>query len=116
RWRLGAPPPPTAPAPAAGGGARVSCAENKWRAQRYGIHGTFVDERSGCAVRVPDMVDDLLDDVLPDSEALDCVPEVLRCRAIANGGTSADAQLAVFDAETKSAGRGAALAAVSDWL
>ena len=50
------------------------------------------------------------------SEALGCVTEVLRCRAIANGGTSADAQLAVFDAETKSAGRGAALAAVSDWL
>ena len=95
---------------------RAIIVENKWRAQRYGIHGTFVDERSGCAVRVPDMVDDLLDDVLPDAEALGCVPEVLRCRAIANGGTSADAQLAVFDAETKSAGRGAALAAVSDWL
>jgi carboxylate-amine ligase len=95
---------------------RAIIVENKWRAQRYGIHGTFVDERSGCAVRVPDMVDDLLDDVLPDAEALGCVPEVLRCRAIANGGTSADAQLAVFDAETKSAGRRAALAAVSDWL
>jgi glutamate---cysteine ligase / carboxylate-amine ligase len=95
---------------------RAIIVENKWRAQRYGTHGTFVDERSGCAVRVPDMLDDLLDDLLPDAEALGCAPEVLRCRTIANGGTSADAQLAVFNAEAKSAGHGAALAAVANWL
>ena len=95
---------------------RAIIVENKWRAQRYGIHGTLVDERSGCAHRVPDVLDELLDDVLADAEALGCMPEVLRCRAIANGGTSADAQLAVFDAEAKSAGRSAALAAVADWL
>ena len=89
---------------------------NKWRAQRYGIHGTFADPHGTGAITVPDMVDDALDDVLPDAEALGCAEELLRCRAIVSEGTSADVQLAVFDAHAKRAGRTAALAAVADWL
>jgi carboxylate-amine ligase len=95
---------------------RAIIVENKWRAQRYGIHGTFVHERVGCAQSVADVLDEIVDDVLPDAEALGCVPEVLRCRTIATSGTSADAQLAVFAAHAKNGGPGAALAAVADWL
>ena len=74
---------------------RAIVVENKWRAQRYGIHGTFVTEDG--AIPVADIVAQVLDDVLPDAEALNCVDEIERCRTIAGAGTSADAQLAVFD-------------------
>jgi carboxylate-amine ligase len=95
---------------------RAIIIENKWRAQRYGIHGTFVDERGGGAVSVADLVDEVLDDVLVDAEALGCADEVARCRTIVFGGTSADVQLALFEAHAKSAGPVQALAAVTDWL
>jgi carboxylate-amine ligase len=95
---------------------RAIVVENKWRAQRYGIHGTLVPWRGGCAQSVADALDEILDDMLLDAEALGCVPEVLRCRAIVAGGTSADSQLAVFAAHAKNAEPGAALAAVADWL
>lgn len=95
---------------------RALIVENKWRAQRYGIHGTFVDLHAGGAITVPDMLDEVLDDILPDADALGCLDEVLRCRRIVSDGTSADAQLAVFAAHAKDEGRGAALAAVADWL
>jgi carboxylate-amine ligase len=58
----------------------------------------------------------VLDAVLPDAEALGCADEVLRCRAIINGGTSADIQLAIFEAQAKENGPTQALAAVTDWL
>ena len=42
--------------------------------------------------------------------------EINRCRAMAGAGTSADAQLAVFEAHAESQGREAALRAVSEWI
>src|SRR5262249_5285927 len=77
---------------------RAVIVENKWRAQRYGIHGTFADPYGTGAVTVADMVDEAVEDVLPDAEALGCADELLRCRAIVHEGTSADVQLAVFEA------------------
>ena len=93
---------------------RAIVVENKWRAQRYGIHGTFVTENG--AVPVADIVAQVLDDVLPDAEALGCVEEIERCRTIAGAGTSADAQLAVFESHTKNNDHDGALHAVTDWL
>jgi carboxylate-amine ligase len=93
---------------------RAIVVENKWRAQRYGIHGTFVSEHG--AVQVADAVTQVVDDVMPDAEALGCAQELDRCRAIVGSGTSADAQLAVFDSLAKSADRDSALQAVTDWL
>jgi carboxylate-amine ligase len=95
---------------------RAVIIENKWRAQRYGIHGTFADDRGRGALTVSDLLDEVLDAVLPDAEALGCADEVLRCRAIINGGTSADIQLAIFEAQAKENGPTQALAAVTDWL
>ena len=95
---------------------RAVIIENKWRAQRYGIHGTFADDRGRGALTVSDMLDEVLDAVLPDAEALGCADELLRCRAIVNGGTSADIQLAMFDAQSKENGPTKALVAVTDWL
>jgi carboxylate-amine ligase len=95
---------------------RAVIVENKWRAQRYGIHGTFADDRGRGALTVSDLLDDVLDAVLPDAEELGCAAEMLRCRAIVSGGTSADMQLAIFAAQAKSNGHAQALTAVTDWL
>jgi glutamate---cysteine ligase / carboxylate-amine ligase len=95
---------------------RAIVVENKWRAQRYGIDGTFVCEDGSGAVTVEELLEQVLQDVMPDAEALDCATNVERCRAIVGTGTSADAQIAVFEAHEKTGGRERALNAVNDWL
>ncbi|HEY7664857.1 MAG TPA: carboxylate-amine ligase [Xanthobacteraceae bacterium] len=94
--------------------ARAVIVENKWRAQRYGVHGTFVMD--GGAVTVAELLERTIADTAADAAALGCTQEVNRCRAIAGTGTSADVQLAVFDAQRNSAGDAAALAAVTEWI
>lgn len=93
---------------------RAIVVENKWRAQRYGVHGTFVGDRG--AISVADFVEQVLDETAADAEALDCLAEMQRCRDIVGSGTSADAQIAVFQALGKTEGRARALGAVTDWL
>ena len=51
-----------------------------------------------------------------DAEALGCLAEMQRCRTIVGSGTSADAQMAVFEKFGKTEGRARALSAVTDWL
>ena len=75
--------------------ARAIVVENKWRAQRYGVRGTFVSEIG--AVGVAEMLDQLIEEIAPDAEALGCLSELRRCRTIVGAGTSADTQLAVFE-------------------
>jgi carboxylate-amine ligase len=96
---------------------RAIVIENKWRAQRYGVYGTFVDTDGHGAVSVADLLDQVIDSIGRDAQALKCLPEVERCRAIVGSGTSADAQLAVFaEAQGKNDSRNDALRAVTDWL
>jgi carboxylate-amine ligase len=94
--------------------ARAIAVENKWRAQRHGVHGTFVGQDG--AVSVAEMIDRVIEETEADAETLGCGAELDRCRAIANAGTSADAQLAVFHAHGRTEGRAAALCAVTRWL
>jgi carboxylate-amine ligase len=93
---------------------RAIVIENKWRAQRYGVHGTFVTEDG--AATVADMLEQVISDTAPDAAALGCTAEINRCRAIVGAGTSSDAQLAVFDAHSKIGSRDAALRAVTEWI
>ena len=52
-----------------------------------------------------------------DAEALNCLAEVEHCRAIVGGGTSADAQLAVFEeASVTTQSGGEPLDAVNEWI
>lgn len=96
---------------------RAIVVENKWRAQRYGVHGTFVDIGGNGAISVGEMLDQVIAQVKEDAEALQCLDEVMHCRAIVGAGTSADAQLAVFeDAQKRSEDRRAALRAVTNWI
>ena len=95
---------------------RAVIVENKWRAQRYGVHGTFADAGNG-PITVADMLDRAIEQVQADAEALGCLDEVLHCRAIIGEGTSADTQLAVFaGAKERNESRGEALRAVTDWI
>jgi carboxylate-amine ligase len=94
---------------------RAIVVENKWRAQRYGVNGTFATLDGG-AISVAEMLEQVLSDVASDAEALGCSNHVARCRAIVGAGTSADAQLAVFQAHEKNESRERALEAVNDWL
>jgi carboxylate-amine ligase len=66
--------------------------------------------------RVTIQRDRVIEDTAADAVALGCAAEINRCRAIAGAGTSADAQLAVFEAHAQSAGRDGALRAVSEWI
>jgi carboxylate-amine ligase len=93
---------------------RAIVVENKWRAQRYGVQGTFATENG--AVTVAEMLERVIEDTAADAAALGCGAEIDRCRAIVGSGTSADAQLAVFKAHTETKGRDAALRAVTDWI
>ncbi len=95
---------------------RALVVENKWRAQRYGVNGTFVSETGGGAVSVGEMLGQILDEVAEDAEALNCTAEIGRCRAIVGAGTSADAQLAIFDAHRELRNPIGALNAVTDWI
>jgi carboxylate-amine ligase len=97
--------------------SRAVIVENKWRAQRYGIHGTFVDEARPREVPFARWLDQVIEEVADDAIALGCLDEVVRCLAIVAEGTSADAQLKVYrQARDRGAERGEALAAVSEWL
>src|SRR5215470_8893405 len=96
--------------------SRAIVVENKWRAQRYGVSGTFASHDGSGAITVAEMLEQVLAEVLPDAEELGCSTHASRCRTIVGGGTSADAQLAVFQQHEKSESRERALEAVNDWL
>jgi glutamate---cysteine ligase / carboxylate-amine ligase len=99
------------------GASRAINDENAWRAQRYGIHGSFVDEATRSAKPVSQVLNETLDLVADDAEALGCERELDLARWIIARGTSADRQLTLF---TDSLGRNLsnreALAGVVDWL
>jgi carboxylate-amine ligase len=96
---------------------RAIVVENKWRAQRYGVRGTFVDPAGTGAIPVSDVLERVIKDVSRDAEALGCLDEVLHCRTIVAEGTSADAQLAIFEeAQERTKTHADALRAVIDWI
>jgi carboxylate-amine ligase len=99
------------------GASRAINDENGWRAQRYGIHGSFVDEATRSAKPVRQVLDEVLALVAEDADALGCRRELDLARWIVARGTSADQQLTIY---TEAMGRGVsnrdALASVVDWL
>jgi glutamate---cysteine ligase / carboxylate-amine ligase len=92
---------------------RSIAVENKWRAQRYGVQGTFVTRSGG--VGVGEFLATVLQLVAADAELLGCAAEVDRCRTIAADGTSADAQLRIFT-ENEHEGADIALHKVTRWI
>ena len=92
-------------------------AENRWRAQRYGVDGSLFDFGRGELVPFRDLANELLVLLREDAEALGCWPEVEHARTIVDRGTSANRQIAAFNAAVSSgSSRDEALKDVVDHL
>jgi carboxylate-amine ligase len=90
--------------------------ENKWRAVRYGIDGELVDFGREMEVPFPVLMEELLeilDDVVDD---LGSRQEVEYVHTILEKGSSADRQIAVYQAHGGNENSEAALRAVVDHL
>jgi carboxylate-amine ligase len=91
--------------------------ENRWRAQRYGIEQGLVDFGKGALVPFPVLLEELFDLVAEDAAYFGCVAEVKHAREILARGTSADRQIARFEAVKELGGsEQAALVAVVDGI
>ena len=84
--------------------ARMLIEENRWRAQRYGMDGGLVDFGKGEIVSCATLLDELLEMVKEDAEALNCVDEVNAARKIIENGTSAHLQLKKYKSVIKKGG------------
>ncbi|MEB8386405.1 carboxylate-amine ligase [Rhodobacteraceae bacterium KMM 6894] len=71
-------------------------AENRWRAQRYGVREGLIDFGRGEIVDMPTLVEEMLELVAEDSLEFNSVHELGRAREIATNGTSADRQRRVM--------------------
>ena len=91
--------------------------ENRWRAQRYGTDGTLIDFGRGVTVQYDELIEELLDKLMPDAEHFGCVDEVQHARTILARGTSAHWQLKTFKETLDETGsERAAIKAVVDML
>ena len=87
--------------------------ENRWRAQRYGVREGFIDFGRQALIPCSQAIDEILELIAEDAEALDCVAQVQAAADIPDRGTGADQQRAVFaQAKRKGADDKAALNAV----
>ena len=92
-------------------------AENRWRAQRYGVSESFIDFGRKSLIPFAQAVDELIELIAEDAKALDCVAEVEAVRNVLTTGTSADQQRRVFErAKASGADKQEALNAVVQLL
>jgi len=72
--------------------------ENRWRAQRYGMDEGLVDFGRGEIVPYGDLLEEMIELVSEDAEALGCAQEIQHLRTIRERGTSAHRQVAAYQA------------------
>jgi len=96
---------------------RLLVDENRWRAQRFGVEGAFIDIQRTAMRPLAELVEELLVLLADDAAVLNCAAEIAHARVILARGTSADHQLALYG-EARAAGktRRQALTKVADWL
>ena len=73
--------------------------ENRWRAQRYGLSEGLIDFGRGEVVPFAHLLDEMIELLAEDAEALSCTNEVEAARDIMTGGNSADRQREIHDRE-----------------
>lgn len=66
--------------------------ENRWRAQRYGVSEGMIDFGERALVPFPQLIDELLELIAEDAQALNCTAEVEAARTLVQRGTAADRQ------------------------
>ncbi len=71
-------------------------AENRWRAMRYGLDRGLMDFGERQVKPMTVLVDEILEMIAEDAEALDCVDDVAHARTIVRDGTSAHRQRAAW--------------------
>lgn len=76
---------------------RFLIGENRWRAQRFGTSEGLIDFGQRTIVPIAELIDELIELVWEDAEALGCTAEVMRARDMVAGGTSAGRQRATFE-------------------
>lgn len=76
--------------------APMLVSENVWRAQRYGTEAELMDFGRGMLVPFADLIDELVELVGEEAEALGCLAEVEGARDIVGTGTSADRQVTTY--------------------
>ncbi|MCA9986721.1 MAG: carboxylate-amine ligase [Anaerolineales bacterium] len=90
--------------------------ENKWRAVRFGINGELIDFGREESVPFPVLAEELLEFVDDVLDELGSRQEVEHVRTILERGTSADRQIATYEANGGDENRETALNAVVDFL
>ncbi len=91
--------------------------ENRWRAQRYGLDAGLVDFGKGTLVNFKDLLEELIEMLKDDAEALNCTEELHSLRDILARGTSSHRQIKVFNqAKEDGANDLEACQAVTHWL
>ncbi|MEM1371877.1 MAG: glutamate-cysteine ligase family protein, partial [Pseudomonadota bacterium] len=91
--------------------------ENRWRAQRYSVNTSLFDYGRGELVPFRELIDELINILAEDAEALGCMDEMQHARRIIAEGTSADRQLAAYHARLQNGDQqDAALRCVVDQL
>jgi glutamate---cysteine ligase / carboxylate-amine ligase len=97
--------------------SRALAEENRWRAQRYGTDGTYVDVTTRQAMHFGTLLNDTLELVKEDAAELGIDHDLLYLRTIRERGTSAHLQLELFHRLTKEGMRWrTALQEVAKWL
>ena len=76
-------------------------AENRWRAQRYGVSEGLIDFGRKSLIPFPQAIDEILELIAEDALVLNCAAEVEAAKDILKDGTSADQQRRVHDAALK---------------
>ena len=91
--------------------------ENRWRAMRYSFDEGLLDLAKGELVPFSDLLEEMLELVKEDAEAIGCGADIAHARTILKRGTSAHRQVKVFEeARARGASEREGLNAVVDWL
>jgi len=97
--------------------AKMLIDENRWRAMRYSYEEGLIDLARGEVVPYAELLDELIEFVKEDAEALDCEEEIEGLRDILAHGTSAHRQLEVYNRScSNGADHNQAVVDVVDWL
>lgn len=96
---------------------RLLIAENKWRAERYGVEGGLADFERRKLIPFAELTEELIALVAEEAERLGCLESIHHLRTIVAGGTSAERQLRAYAAaRAAGADEREATQAVVDWL
>jgi carboxylate-amine ligase len=97
--------------------SRALTEENRWRAQRYGTEGSYVDLRSRRAIPFSALLDNTLQEVGEDVEELGMAEVIAHLRGIDRRGTSAHQQVRLYKRLRKQGcPRNKAMREVAKWL